>query len=322
MKALVTGATGFVGGHVIEALLRQKDTVTALVRRAARGPALADRGVRVMAGDLGQPDALRAACDGQDVVYHIAGLVAARSEAEFLAVNRTGTERLVEAARDAKVRRFVLLSSLAAGGPTEPGRPLSGDEPPRPTTQYGRSKLAGETVVRASALEWTIVRPPAVYGPGDREMFRVFRAARLGIAPVFGTGAQALSLVYGPDLADAITAAGRSAATAGRVFYACHPEILSSRALVETVGRAAGRRVRVVAIPPIAGRAALWLTEWLARLRNRPTVLTRDKANEFFQPAWICDPTPLTEVTGWRATHDLAAGARATYDWYRRAGWL
>src|SRR5262249_13719515 len=110
--------------------------------------------------------------------------------------------------------------------------------------------------------------------------------------------------------------------TGGRVFYAAHPEILTSRTLVETVGAAAGKRVRVLPIPAAVGRAALWVTDSLARARGRATVLSRDKANEFFQPASLFHPAPLTEGTGWRAAQHLAAGAGATYAWYRGAGWL
>ncbi len=322
MRALVTGATGFVGGHVVDALLRRGDSVTALVRSPAKADRLAGRGVRLATGDLTNREALAAACRDQDIIYHIAGLIAARSEREFRAVNRDGTARLAEGAKSAGVNRFLLLSSLAVGGPTDPSRPLTGAEPPNPTTQYGRSKLAGEDVIRASGLDWTIVRPPAVYGPADREMLRLFRAAALGIAPVFGDGSQALSLVFGPDLADAIVAAGVGTKTSGRVFYASHPEVVTSRQLGETIGRAAGKRVRVLAIPAALGRALLWTTDTVARWRNKATVLSRDKANEFFQPAWVCDSAPLTEATGWRAAHDLEAGSRATYEWYRREGWL
>jgi nucleoside-diphosphate-sugar epimerase len=322
MRALVTGATGFVGGHLVDALLARGDVVTALVRSPAKAADLGRRGVILVPGDLDDRTAMARACADQDLVYHLAGLIAARSEAEFLTVNRDGVARLAAAAGEAGVRRFLLLSSLAAGGPALDGRPLVGDEPPRPTTQYGRSKLAGERVLEATALAWTIVRPPAVYGPNDREMFRVFRAARIGLAPVFGDGSQRLSLVFGPDLAEAIVAAGTSDRTIGRVYYACHPEVLTGRALVEIVGAAAGRRVRTIGIPEAVGRAALFATDLVARVRGRATVLSRDKANEFFQPAWICDPTPLAEATGWRAAHDLASGARATFQWYRAHGWL
>lgn len=322
MKALLTGATGFVGGHLVAALLRRGDTITALVRSPAKAEPLERQGIRLVTGDLDSPDALRRAAQGQDVVYHVAGLVAARDEAEFLRVNRDGTRKLLDAAAGAGVGRFVLVSSLAAAGPSGPGAPLSGEEPPRPVTAYGRSKLAGEEVVRGGPLPWTILRPPAVYGPGDRELLRVFRIARLGVAPVFGGGTQLLSMVYGPDLGEALAAAGHSTQAAGRIYYPCHPEIVTSGDLVRTIGRAMDKSVTLLPLPGGLARGILTLTGTAAKLAGRATLLTADKANEFLEPAWTADPAALSADTGWTATHDLATGVQETLHWYRTAGWL
>lgn len=322
MKALVTGGTGFVGSHLLNTLLRRGDQVRALVRSPAKGAALGLAGVEWVSGALDDPGVLQRAAHGVDVVYHVAGLVAARSESEFFDVNAEGTRRLLEAATRAGGPRFVLVSSLAAGGPTVPGRPLTGEEPPDPVTAYGRSKLAAEAIVRAGSLPWTIIRPPAVYGPRDREMFRLFRSARFGIAPVFGAGNQELSLIYGPDLAEAIASVGATEVTAGRIYYAAHPEQLTAEALVRAIGTAMGKRVRILRIPHGLGRGLLHLTGAAARLANRATVLNPDKAEEFFQAAWTCDPSSLTRDTGWYASSDLATGAAQTLAWYRDAGWL
>jgi nucleoside-diphosphate-sugar epimerase len=255
-------------------------------------------------------------------VYHVAGLVAARNEAEFLAVNRDGTRRLLDATAAAQVSRFQLVSSMAAGGPSAAGRPLQGDEPPHPVTAYGRSKLAGEEVVRNSPVPWTILRPPAVYGPGDREILKVFKIARLGVAPVFGGGTQELSLVYGPDLGEALAAAGHSEATIGKTFYPCHPEIITSGNLVQTIGRAMNRKVTLLPLPSSLARGILAITAAGARVTGKATVLTPDKAYEFFAPAWTASPEPLTTATGWRAAHDLASGIARTLEWYQTEQWL
>lgn len=322
MNALVTGGTGFVGRHLIDALLRRGATVTALVRNPARAAGFSERGVTLAAGDLSDAAALRAAARGQDVVYHLAGLVAARDEAEFMAVNGAGAGRVAAAAAEVSSARIVLVSSMAAAGPVPRGTRLTGTETPRPVTAYGRSKLAGEEAVKAGALPWTIIRPPAVYGPHDTEMLRLFKAARLGAVPIFGDGGQELSLVYGPDLAMALAAAGESLTTTGGIFYACHPEVLTSGSLVQMVGRAVGAAPRIIHLPRWSAVAALSLTSTLARLRNRTTLLTPDKTHDFFAPAWTADPAPLEAASGWRAEHDFATGAAATADWYRAAGWM
>jgi nucleoside-diphosphate-sugar epimerase len=322
MRALVTGATGFVGGHLVEALRRAGSEVTVLARSASKAESLRELGMRVLMGDLHDPGALASATKGQDVVFHVAGVVAARNEAEFLRANKDGTANLLEASARTGRPRFVLVSSLAAAGPSSRGKPHVGTEPPRPVTAYGRSKLAAEHVVTASALPWTIVRPPTVYGPRDQEVFKVFRIARWGIAPVFGDGSQELSAIHGGDLAEALMAAGTSNSAVGKVYYPCHPEVVTSAGLVRAVAAAMGRRVTIVGVPSPVGRALLALTVTGARLTGQATILTTDKANEFFQPAWTGDPGPLSRDTGWRAAHDLASGLVDTYRWYRSAGWL
>jgi nucleoside-diphosphate-sugar epimerase len=331
MRALVTGATGFVGGHLVEALVRRGDEVTALVRSPGKAAPLERLGVRLVSGDLHRADALAEAVRNQDVVYHVAGLVAARTGEEFFRANREGTENLVAALRrfGPPSVRLVLVSSLAAAGPAERGRPLTGAEPPRPVTTYGRSKLAAEEAVMASDLDWRIVRPPMVYGPRDTEVFKVFRLARRGVVPVFGDGSQELSAIFGPDLAEALVAVGLSPAARGRIYHACHPEIFTSRqfvlavaAALREVGAAATPAVRLLPLPRPVALGALALTAAAAWAAGKATILTPDKAAEFFQPAWTGDPGPLMHHTGWAPQHDLTLGLGVTARWYREHGWL
>jgi nucleoside-diphosphate-sugar epimerase len=321
MRALVTGATGFVGSHLVEALRRSGAEVTALARSPQKAARLVDQGIRVVQGDLHDGAALQQATRDQDIIFHVAGVVAARSEAEFLRANRYGTRNLVAAARG-QGGRLVLVSSLAAGGPSQRGTPLNGSEPPHPVTAYGRSKLAAEEVVKESGLAWSVVRPPIVYGPRDQEVLKVFRIARLGVAPVFGDGTQELSAVHAADLADALVAVGKNATATGQTYAACHPEVFTSAELGRAIAAAMGRSVSSLRIPPVVGRAILSVTESVARVTGQTTILTSDKANEFFQPAWTGDPEPLMRDCGWRPVHDLRSGLAETYAWYRQAGWL
>jgi dihydroflavonol-4-reductase len=322
MKALVTGATGFVGSHLVEALLRSRVEVTALARSPDKASALMASGARVITTDLHNPEGLTRAAEAQDVIFHVAGVVAARNETEFLRANREGTRNILAAAEAGGRPRFVLVSSLAAGGPAPRGLPLDGSEPARPVTAYGRSKLAAEEVVRGGSLPWTIVRPPIVYGPRDREVFKLFRIARLGLAPVFGDGSQELSAVHAADLAGALMAVSGTERTTGRTYNACHPEVFTSAQFGRAIGESMGRSVETMRIPAPLGRMLLYLTETVASVSGQTTILTTDKANEFFQPAWTGDPRPLTRDAGWRATYDLRSGLAETYQWYRRAGWL
>jgi dihydroflavonol-4-reductase len=325
VKALVTGGTGFVGSHLVELLLAEGHEVTCLVRNAAKAEALfATRRPRLVQGNLDDRATVHAAADGADVIFHIAGVVSARSRADFFAVNEGGTRHVLRAA-PAGLRRFVLVSSLAAAGPAPPDRPLDGTEPAAPVTGYGASKLAGEIAVRGGSVPWTIVRPPAVYGPRDVEFLRVFRMVRGPVVPVFGDGRQQLTFIYVSDLARALLAAAAAAAAAGKIYFATHPEIVDQRAFMLAVARAVrtdGRLPRILPIPASAARAGLFVTEATAFLLGRTTVLTVDKASEFLAPSFACSPAPLVRDTGWRPEHDLASGIPRTAAWYREHRWL
>lgn len=323
MNAFVTGATGFVGAHLVRALVARGDTVTCLVRSPAKAQALRwPATVRTVRGDLGDAAALTAGCAGADVVFHVAGRLSARNLGEFLADNRDGTGRVLQAAAASPPRRFLYVSSLAVGGPTVPGSPIDETRPPAPVTDYGRSKLAGEELVRAAPFPWTIVRPPVVYGEWDREVLRVFRFARRGLAPVIGDGTQELSVIYAGDLATALIAAATATATVGRVYYAAHPHTTSSLGFVEAIGRAVGRRPHIVKLPGPLARGALWVVGSLATIAGRATLLSLDKANEFLAPAWSCRADALVRDAGWRAEVDLDAGLTRTAAWYRTERWL
>jgi len=322
VKTLLTGATGFVGSHLAETLRRQGHEVVALVRSPDKAATLRSLGVELIPGGLEDSEAAAAAVRNVDVVYHVAGLTAARSEAEFHRVNVEGTARLLAAAAAAGARRFVLVSSLAAAGPSPRGGRRDTTGAMEPVTRYGRSKAAAEAVVRGGGMPWTIARPPAVYGPRDLELLKVFRLARLGVSPVFGDGSQELSLVYGPDLAEALAAMGTAEIAAGQVYYPAHPEVVTSAGLVRAIGATMGRRMRLIPLPRPMASGILQLTGLAAHLAGQATLLNPDKANEFFQPAWTCDPAPLTRDTGWQATHGMAEGLARTLAWYRTAGWL
>ena len=322
MKAFVTGGTGFVGAHLVQALCARGDQVTCLVRNPAKAHALGWSDVRLVQGDLDDAAALRDGCASAEVIYHVAGRISARDTDEFMRANRDGTANVLEAAAHASPGRFVLVSSLAAAGPTTPGKPIDETRSPSPVTPYGQSKLAAELLVRAMAGAWTIVRPPTVYGEWDREVLKAFKLARMGVAPVFGDGSQELSVIYAGDLAAALVAAATTPATANRVYYAAHPVVTTSRDLVRAIGRAVGREPRIVPLPGVLARGLLWTIGTIAHLAGRATLLSGDKAAEFLAPAWTCRPDALTRDAGWRAVTDLETGLRRTAAWYRREGWL
>jgi nucleoside-diphosphate-sugar epimerase len=310
-----------VGSHLAEALGAHGDRA-ALVRSPARAGALRALGFRLVEGGIEDEAEVDSLVRGAEVVFHVAGIVAARREADFLKVNRDGAASVARACARAGVKRLVLVSSLAVTGPSRPGHPVVEDAGPGPVTAYGRSKKAGEEAVRASGVPFTVVRPAAVYGPRDRAFLTLFRAAAKGVVPLLGDGDLELTLIHAADLAAALLAASGSAATLGGVYHAGHLEPVSQRGLAAAVGRAVGRSPRCVRLPGPLVRAVLRVQGAVVRAAGGAPLLDADKANEVLAPGWVCSSEALRRDAGWTAATSLERGLAETARSYREAGWL
>jgi nucleoside-diphosphate-sugar epimerase len=319
----VTGGTGFVGRHLVRALVERGDEVAALVRSPARARDLGALVCRLVEGGLEDEAARATLLSGAEIVYHVAGLVAAPSLAEFRRVNRDAAALLARDAAAAGVPRFLLVSSLAVTGPAPRGRSLDESSGPGPVTQYGQSKQEGEAAVRASGVPLTVVRPPAVYGPGDRAFLVLFRlVARHGVFPLLGDGRQELSLVFAPDLARALVAAARSPATLGGTYHAAHPEVVTQRKLGEALGRALGRSVRFLRLPGPLLLALLRAGRALGRAAGLGRLPAPDKAHELLAPAWRASSEALERDAGWTAEVPVERGLALTARAYRELSWI
>jgi nucleoside-diphosphate-sugar epimerase len=292
------------------------------VRSARKAERLSGLGFRLVAGTLFDAAARAELLAGAEVVYHVAGLVATRDAAEFRRVNRDAAELIARDAARAGVARFLLVSSLAVTGPSPRGLSLDEGSGPGPVTRYGRSKQEGEQAARATGVPLTIVRPPAVYGPGDRAFLALHRLVARGVFPLLGDGRQELSLVFAADLAQALVAAAASAATLGGTYHAAHPEVVTQRQLGEALGRALGRAPRFVRLPGPVLRALLHAALPLARVARRAALPAPDKAHELLAPAWRASSEALRRDAGWQADVPLERGLVETAHAYRGAGWL
>lgn len=325
MKALVTGASGFIGSHLVEALLQRGAAVRALVRGPQRLRWIEGiEGVEYCCGTLEDAKSLGEAVRGVDVVFHTAGVVKALSKGGFFKTNADGTERLLRAVErhNRDIRRFVFVSSQAAAGPGSLDQPLDEDAPPRPISPYGQSKLVAEGAVldRRDRLPVAVVRPPAVYGPRDAETLTFFRLAKRGLVLIPGFGRRRLSLVYVDDLVRGLIAAAEHPAAAGKTFYLTSGEHDWSElagALQRAVGR--GWKVRVPAAALYAAGAA---GECFGRLLRRPVSLTLAKARELTQRAWLCSDARARRLLGYEPQWTLEEGIATTAAWYRAAGWI
>lgn len=298
----VTGGTGFVGKALLDRAVESGLTINALTRRQQP----ARKGVNWFEGALDRPAALEALCDNCDTVIHIAGVVNAPDAAGFEAGNTIGTRNVVAAARNAGVRRFVHVSSLAAREPQ--------------LSLYGRSKARAELEVSASGLDWTILRPPAVYGPGDTEIFELFRMARRGFVLMPPNGR--LSLIHVDDLARLLLALlpGGDAVT-GHIF---EPDDGTDRGwrysdLGRAIGRALGRRAQPLNAPRWAVRLAAHGDRLVRRERAK---LTLDRAAYMSHGDWTVNRERAVPSDIWTPQIATQPGLRRTANWYREQGWL
>ena len=325
MKVLVTGASGFLGGHVAERLTARGDHVRALVRKTSNRAHLERLpNVELFEGSIEQVDRVREAVEGVDAIVHSAGLIKARSTDEFFAVNVGGTSNLVEAARGRGLRRFVFVSSLEACGPSADGRPVSADQE-EPVTAYGRSKLAAEKVVLSAKddLSVVILRPGAIYGPRDGEILEAFKSIQRGLLPLVAGGEAKGMWIYATDCADACLRAIDADIPSGRAYFVddgCGP--IAQRQFLADAERALGKRAFVrTSLPiPVLMTVARGL-EAFGRLANRPVMLTREKANMLLQH-WVCSSEDTRRELGWQPTVPWPEGVGRAVKWYRDNGWL
>jgi nucleoside-diphosphate-sugar epimerase len=319
MRALVTGGTGFVGSHLVDALLARGDEVTALVRDPAKPRWLAGRDVRFAKGDTTKNEGLAEAVAGAEVVFHVAGVISARTDEEYRAGNAGGAQHLLDACAKAPPRAVVVVTSLAAVGPPADEVAARHGDPCRPVSAYGRSKLAEEAVCASFAgrVPVVVARPPVVYGPRDPATLEIFRIVRARVKPMVRPE-QRLSLVHARDLAEGLIACAERGRPGERYFLS-HADVITARGLADRVEQALGVTAMPLPIPPAFLRAAAAVTEFFT---GNASIFNRDKASEMTAHSWVCDPGLSAERLGWSAKIAHADGFAESASWYSAARWL
>ncbi|MBV8879115.1 MAG: NAD-dependent epimerase/dehydratase family protein [Planctomycetaceae bacterium] len=303
--ALVTGATGFVGSHLVDRLLEKGWRVAALVRKTSNLRWLDGKPVERVDPDASPlPDC--------DVLFHVAGSIRADTYAEYLAGNRDLAVRVFEAAR---TRRFVHVSSLAAAGP---GDDVDETTPCRPLSLYGRSKREGEEEIwkRRDRIPVTVIRPPVVYGPRDFGLFDLYVTVSKGLRPEIG-GPKRISIVHVRDLVDGILKAAESERGANEVFYLANERSVEISEVMGLIARSLGNKTLRVGIPDRVLRFLGAVVEDAASLIGKRSMFGRDKALEMTQKAWCCSPAKAGRLLGWKASVPLEQGMAEAVAWYR-----
>ncbi len=323
-KVVVTGASGFIGSRLRDALLAGGADVVSLVR--PRSPA--SKVGRSAPVDYADAASLREmfAREKPDYVFHVAGATKGVTYHDFYEGNVLPTANLMQALLDthADVKRFVHVSSLAAYGPSGGSVPKRETDQREPLEHYGRSKLEAEQAVERyeSKLPWTIIRPSVVYGPGEADMFALFKTAKNGVNLFYGNREKRASAIYADDLVDAIVNAAQSERTVGRGYFLCDGVPYTWGEIQGHIVRAVGRPAFNLSLPgfvvPLAGRAG----ELLTAFDKKPRLLNRQKAILDAQQAWLCTHESAAQDFGYKPRVFMAEGTRRAFEWYKANGWL
>ncbi|MEW6108869.1 MAG: NAD(P)-dependent oxidoreductase [Nitrospirota bacterium] len=320
MKALVTGAAGFIGSHLVEALIKRGYDVTCLVRKTSNLNWIENLDIKYVYCDLACPETYYDKIDNYDYIYHLAGLTKALSEKEFFQANSENTKKLLQALadRNSGVRRFIFLSSLAATGPSRNGKPVTEDSPSMPVSVYGKSKLEGEKAVMKyrDKMPVTVLRPPAIYGPRDKDFFFLFKALQKGIFPYWGKCYY--SLLYVEDLVQGIILSAESRGGEDKTFFLSDGMFYTNEDIANEICAALDSRVVKIRFP----RSVMPFLAFIGQKINKKGIINTDRIKDFAFSNWTCDSSKAKEELGFDTRITLREGIKWTADWYRIHQWL
>lgn len=326
MNILVTGATGFIGSHLVALLLSKGHRVRCLVRKTSNLIWLKDLPVEYVEGDVFDDAVLRKAVDGIDYIYHSAGLTKAKTRDGYFRANAEGTRRLLLAAATfaPDLRRFLHVSSQAAAGPSPTKQPINEEVEPHPITNYGRSKLQSEIECASfdGRLRYTICRPPAVYGPRDKDVFEFFHTMSRGLQPMIGFHDTYVSLIHVRDLIRGFVLAAESEKAVGQTYFISSSQVYSWKEIGDVTRAALGKKALRLRIPAPGVYAVAGVAELLAKFSPKPALINIEKARDMVQDYWTCDASKAKRDFGFEQEVSLHDGVTETVEWARAQGWL
>jgi dihydroflavonol-4-reductase len=324
--ALVTGATGFIGGHLVEELRRRDWGVRCLVRKASDTRRLESLGFELVRGDYEEQGSLERVVAGADYIFHLAAVINALTWEEYHRANVAATERLLAAcaARNPGLRRFVFISSISAAGPSRPGMAKTEDDACAPVSDYGRSKLLAEqaVLVYGERFPVVIVRPPNVIGPRQRELAEAIRLIKRRIMPAIGTGKPQTSLCYVGDVVRALILCAEHPAAAGQVYFLADPRPYAWKEINQAIAAALGIRGLFLKVPYFAQFLAAVLLEAAARRARTVPRLTRHLVRSSRRYDWVFDGARIRRELGFETSVGLKEAIERSVGWLREQGEL
>ncbi len=324
--AVVTGANGFVGSHLVDLLLEKQFVVRCIIRSTSNLQWLEGKNVELYKCGLTNVEALKEPLDGAAYVFHIAGAVSAKKAEGFYKGNVETTRNILEAALgNSTIKKILVTSSLAATGPTDKGKPVDEQSPCNPMTTYGFSKLEQEQMVKTymDRLPITIVRPPAVYGERDTDIFLFFKAISKGVFTQLGFSSKSLSLVHAKDLVHGMYLAATYEGSSGETYFlgSEQPEY-EWPDIARISGEILGKKPVRVRVPHMALLLIGRVNRAFKGFMSKPPTLSYEKAQEIIQPSWSCRSDKAMKELGYKEQRTIEEGIRQTIEWYKKEGWL
>jgi nucleoside-diphosphate-sugar epimerase len=325
-KVLVTGGTGFIGSQVTELLLNRGYSVTCLVRDPSNLKWLSGLDIEVVRGDCSLPESLVPAVQRASIVIHAAGLTKAKWAREYYEVNQIGTHNILETCmrHNPGLEKFVLVSSLAAAGPSRDGRPVTAQDTPSPVSDYGKSKLFAEQEALKYKDQFPVVilRPSVVYGPRDRDLYELFRWANRGLTLEIRGRERLLNFCYVGDLVQAIVLTLEKQTPSGSIYFVAENRPYSWSEFREALLTTGEVKAVTIKIPKMAAYLIGLLSEFGSLFTSKPALTNRQKIREAVQQYWTCDLESIEKELGFKSVFPLQQGLQITWRWYRDNGWL
>jgi dihydroflavonol-4-reductase len=281
--------------------------------------------VDIVVGDLLDPASISNICEDIDYIIHVAGTTKAKHKADFYTGTVTATQNLLEAAaRSSNLKKFCFISSLTAAGPSPDNLPLTESAPCRPITTYGKSKLAAENLCAryADRLPIVILRPPAVFGPGDPDILEIYKLVYRGLHPVIGSPEKTISLIYAPELAKAIVCATIDDRTAGQTYFVSDQTVYVFSSLIDYLANVANKQTIPLRIPAGVVYSLAGIVQFFSLFGNKPAILNIEKARDILQKHWVCNPQKIKDHIGFETSVPVYEGIKQTFAWYNENGWL
>jgi len=326
MRILITGANGFIGSHLTESLNKRGHQLRCLVRNTSDLTWIKNLPIEYIYGDLFDEDAMKKAVKDVECIYHLAGVTKSKTKAGYYRGNHLATKNLLEItlATNPSLKRFVHVSSQAAVGPSLEGKPIDEQTPFHPITTYGLSKMEAEKecLKMMDRLPLTIVRPPAVYGPRDKDVFEFFHVISKGLHPLIGFSDKYVSLIHVKDLVDGILSAGENPKALGQTYFISSEGYYNWKQLGEITSKIMGKKVIRVKIPAACVYTVAAFAQFFSVFSSKPAVLNIEKGKDIVQNAWTCDIAKARKELGFKETMTIEEGIKNTVDWYRQKGWI